>query len=86
MAGGVASQGGLISAVKTGFNDTLNTDPDHTGTGYFFGWNAPLIDIEPEMFRSKGTTTAKIVFKEAKTDTNAEIIQVQILYEIYTSS
>lgn len=78
-------QGGLISAVKSGFNDTLNTDPDHTGTGYIFNFNHPIIDIEPEWFRSKGTEAASITFNEQKSDTNAETIQVLILYEIQTS-
>lgn len=83
---GTTYQGALISSVKSGFDDTLNADPDMDGMGYFIGWRQPLIDIEPEMFRSKGTTTASITFKEVKTETNAEVIQIQILYEIYTSS
>lgn len=82
---GTAYQGGLISAVKSGFNDVLNTEA-LTDVGYIFNFHRPIIDIEPEMFRAKGTTTAKITFKEQKTETNAEVIQVQILYEIYTSA
>lgn len=83
---GTAYQGGLVSAVKVGFNDVLNTDPDHEAWGYTFIWNHPIVDLEPEMFRSKGTETASITFKEQKTETNAEIISVYILYEIQTSA
>ena len=78
-------QGGLISAAKVGFNDILNSEP-LTDVGYIFNFFHPIIDLEPEMFRSKGTTAASITFKEQKSDTNAETIQVQILYEIYTSA
>jgi len=80
-----AYQGGLISAVKVGFNDVLNTEP-LTNVGYIFNFHNPIIELEPEMFRAKGTLTASITFKEQKSDTNADTIQVQILYEIYTSA
>jgi len=79
-------QGVLVSAIKSGFNDILNTDPDHTGTGYQVNFYHPIIDIEPEMFRSKGTTTASITFKEQKCETNVDTATIQILYEIYTDA
>jgi len=80
------TQGMLVSCVKSGINDILNTDPDHTGTGYIVTWLHPIIDIEPEMFRSKGTTTATVTFKEQKIATNTDICTIQILYEIYTDA
>ena len=79
-------QGVLVSAVKANFNDVLNTDPDHTGVGYQVNFYNTLLDIEPEMFRSKGTKTASITFKEQKLQTNVDTASIQILYEIYTSS
>ena len=78
--------GGLIAIVKSGFDDILNVDPDMQSIGYIFDWYHPLIDVEPEWFRSKGTEAASITFNEQRVGDKAETIQALILYEIQTSA
>ena len=78
--------GGIIAIVKSGFDDILNVDPDMQGIGYIFDWYHPLIDVEPECFRSKGTEAASITFNEQRVGDKAETIQALILYEIQTSA
>jgi len=76
------AQGGMISIVKSGFNDVLNTDPDMEGIGFSFTWYNPNIDVGPEWCRYKGTETASITFNEQKVGDKGEDIQATIIYEI----
>ncbi len=80
---GVEYQGGIISIVKSGFDDTLNTSPlDPLYFQFSYTSNIHLDIDDPEWFASKGTTTAAVTFKEVKTQTNAEDFHVQIYYKI----
>lgn len=84
---GVEYQGGIISIIKSGFDDILNDDPEDALYFQFSYTSNILIDIDdPEWFASKGTTAAAVTFKEVKTQTNAEDFHVHIYYKITTTS
>lgn len=79
---GVQYQGAIISGVKSGFDHTLYTQTNDVQY-YQFTYTTPYVGpLEPELWTSQGTTTASITFKEVKTQTNAEDIQIHIMYEL----
>lgn len=74
----------IITAVKSGIGNTLNTAPDmtsHVSVQCTFS-NSP-IDVEPEKFRKKGTNTSSITFKQLASEA-ADTWNVVIEYEVYT--
>lgn len=83
---GTEYQGAQIIGTMVGFNNPLATDEDFETLGWNIGWKHQHLRVEPQMFREKGSNAAGITFTEELTETNAEVIQVEILYEIYTSA
>lgn len=78
-----AGNGIIITAVRSGTNNANNTAPDMTSP-YFVQatcLNCP-IDVEPEVFRTKGTTAASITFTQLDSEA-AETFNVVVTYEIH---
>ena len=73
-----------ITGVKSAFNNANNTAPDQTSRAVQATILKPVIDLEVEKFRSKGTTAASITFSQTVAH-SAETWYIQIEYGIYTS-
>lgn len=73
----------IISAVKTGMEDSLNTAPDQTSHYVMANIITPVVDVrDVEDFRDKGTTTASITFKQTLAQ-SAETWYIHLRYDLY---
>ena len=73
----------IISAVKTGMGDALNTAPDQTSFFIQATILKPVVDIHPvEEFRDTGSTTASITFKQTVAH-SAETWNIYLRYDLY---
>ena len=79
---GTQTQGTVVSATFTGFEDTLNVDADFPTMGWSAGWYTRHVRVEPEMFARKMTNLSAVTFKEQEVDTNEETFQVYITYRM----
>ncbi len=79
-----SGNGIIIRALKSGFNHTLNVDPDYPSDYVEGVWSNMPVDVEPERFRDKGTTTASVTFTQLQVEA-AETFNIKLEYTIYTS-
>ena len=79
---GTAYQGTQITMHTDRTDHTLNDTGDQEIMGVQWNWNHPYIEGEPQKIPDLLTNKSIILFKEEKTETNAEDFEVYIIYKI----